>query len=88
MEALRQLFPAPPDRSTIITISATIFTTLAVLSATRAISRGRLRIIKSPATTLLPTLSKQEIAELPYPPDAYPGARDVDTPVSWPEEAP
>ena len=34
----------------------------------------------SPLTTVLPKLSKEEIAKLPYPPDALPGARDVATP--------
>lgn len=30
-------------------------------------------------TTLLPTLSQAEVAALPYPPDFFPGARDVQT---------
>ncbi|KAI9834403.1 MAG: hypothetical protein M1819_003014 [Sarea resinae] len=34
----------------------------------------------SPQSTLLPTLSPFEITSLPYPPDFYPGARDVRTP--------
>lgn len=36
--------------------------------------------LPSPRTTLLPHLSAQEIADLPYAPDALPGARHVDTP--------
>lgn len=36
--------------------------------------------IPSPLTTQLPHLSPSEIASLPYPPDVYPGARDVQTP--------
>ncbi|KAI9703403.1 MAG: hypothetical protein M1820_005875 [Bogoriella megaspora] len=39
-------------------------------------------IIPSPLKTLLPDLSKDEIENLPYPPDVYPGARDVETPYS------
>ncbi|KAI0397610.1 Alpha/Beta hydrolase protein [Xylariaceae sp. FL0594] len=35
--------------------------------------------IPSPLTTQLPFLTPAEIAALPYPPDALPGARDVDT---------
>jgi hypothetical protein len=35
--------------------------------------------IPSPLTTQLPTLSPSQIASLPYPPDLYPGARDVKT---------
>ncbi|KAL2072387.1 hypothetical protein VTL71DRAFT_11730 [Oculimacula yallundae] len=42
------------------------------------------KIIKSPASTLLPHLSQKERTNLPYPPDALPGARDVDTPVFIP----
>lgn len=38
------------------------------------------RCIRSPATTLIPYLSKGEVAKLPYPPDILPGARDVRTP--------
>jgi hypothetical protein len=36
--------------------------------------------IPSPLTTQLPNLSPTEIAALPYPPDVYPGGRDVKTP--------
>lgn len=35
------------------------------------------KVVPSPTETLLPKLSEKEAAELPYPPDAYPGARDV-----------
>lgn len=35
--------------------------------------------IPSPLTTQLPNLSPSQIAALPYPPDLYPGARDVQT---------
>ncbi|GAB7334601.1 hypothetical protein MBLNU13_g06571t1 [Cladosporium sp. NU13] len=38
------------------------------------------RSIPSPLITHLPNLSPDEIAALPYPPDYYPGARDVKTP--------
>ena len=38
------------------------------------------KAIPSPLTTLLPKLSEAQIARLPYPPDFFPGARDVETP--------
>lgn len=38
-------------------------------------------VVPSPAKTLLPRLSKEELSKLPYPPDALPGARDVDSPL-------
>ena len=40
----------------------------------------RAEITPSPLTTLLPKLSEREQADLPYPPDSLPGARDVATP--------
>jgi hypothetical protein len=33
----------------------------------------------SPLTTQIPNLSQSQIAALPYPPDLFPGARDVQT---------
>ena len=38
------------------------------------------KVVPSPLKTLLPTLSQQEAASLPYPPDAYPGIRDLPSP--------
>ena len=38
------------------------------------------KIIPSPRTTVLPKLSDGEVQDLPYPPDVFPGARDVETP--------
>ena len=42
--------------------------------------KKRASILPSPLKTLLPQLPPQSIADLPYPPDCLPGARDVDTP--------
>jgi hypothetical protein len=38
------------------------------------------KTIPSPLATLLSQLSKDDVKNLPYPPDALPGARDVHTP--------
>ena len=38
------------------------------------------QVVPSPLKTLIPKLSDTEAADLPYPPDAYPGARDVNSP--------
>lgn len=38
------------------------------------------RAVPSPRETVLPRLSRNEIDVLPYPPDALPGARDVESP--------
>lgn len=48
----------------------------------RKINRRRhaISIILSPLQTLLPNLPTSELADLPYPPNALPGARDLATP--------
>ena len=38
------------------------------------------QVVPSPLKTLIPRLSDAEVADLPYPPDAYPGARNVNSP--------
>ena len=38
------------------------------------------KAIASPLSSLLPQLSESQVARLPYPPDFFPGARDVCTP--------
>lgn len=43
-------------------------------------SMAQRKRIPSPRETLLPFLSGEESAALPYPPNFLPGARDVDTP--------
>lgn len=40
----------------------------------------RFKTILSPRDSILPKLLAEEVEELPYPPDALPGARDVDSP--------
>ena len=64
------------------TIVATALATVAAMTLARfAFRQKKVKIIKSPAATLLPNLSQAEKDALPYPPDAYPGGRDVDSPV-------
>ncbi|OQU96099.1 hypothetical protein CLAIMM_02231 [Cladophialophora immunda] len=43
-------------------------------------NKKKASIVRSPRVTVLPKLSPEEIAAIPYPPDVLPGARDVDTP--------
>lgn len=38
------------------------------------------QVVPSPVKSLLPKLSPEEAASFPYPPDAYPGVRDVESP--------
>lgn len=62
-------------------VGATVLATIAAITVSRRLFREeKVKIIKGPATTLLPKLTDAEKALLPYPPDALPGARDVDSP--------
>ncbi|KAI1209032.1 alpha/beta-hydrolase [Annulohypoxylon truncatum] len=63
-------------------LTATI-TATAWLSVHLVLQSGRKTkglFIPSPGTTVVPELQEQEIANLPYPPDALPGGRDAITP--------
>ncbi|CAD6448354.1 a6ac5370-3514-4482-85c0-b1352636abbf [Sclerotinia trifoliorum] len=50
------------------------------LSKTKTNSKSKSKIIPSPLITQIPTLSQEEISKLPYPPDIFPGARDIPSP--------
>ncbi|KAI1759199.1 alpha/beta-hydrolase [Hypoxylon sp. FL1150] len=54
--------------------------TAAFLSSAFFAMRYKVILTPSPRKTILPTLSTQEIAALPYPSDFLPGRRDVATP--------
>ena len=58
---------------------AAVALTLLLLNLRRA-RQPVTRTIPSPRDTLLPNLSLEQAAALPYPPDLLPGARDVTTP--------
>lgn len=63
----------------LILAGATLFCTgFAVRSILAQQPKGGIR--PSPRKTLLPSLTEAERFNLPYPPDALPGARDVDSP--------
>jgi hypothetical protein len=40
------------------------------------------KVVSSPLRSVLPKLSQEEFDKLEYKPDNFPGARDVETPVS------
>ena len=66
-------------------VNVCVLTTLAAIIVSRLLFRdGTVKVIKSPAVTLLPKLSAAERGALPYPPDALPGGRDVESPVCIP----
>jgi hypothetical protein len=39
--------------------------------------------VRSPRQDISPSLSQEEIGNLPYPPDIFPGGRDVETPYGF-----
>lgn len=68
--------------SSIIPLGALSLCALAVYRSMQKHGRKdpRASVVPSPLKTLLPKLSEAEIHSLAYPPDLFPGARDVDTP--------
>lgn len=64
-----------------VTAIITAATSLPGFRLTGSSSKQKLlrRIIPSPRETLIPFLSHAQVANLPYPPNLLPGARDVDT---------
>lgn len=72
------------NRSTpqLLTIAgaATFGSILLLGTISRLTSSAPPAIVLSPGDTLLPTLSEEEIKDLPYPPHALPGSRDVKSP--------
>ncbi len=71
-----------PETSMALVVTTSVITTVAALSLLRwTFYPVQERVIASPLKTVIPKLSRDEIAQLDYTPDAFPGARDVDTPV-------
>lgn len=82
--AIHRFFDPPAQRNIPLVISASVATTLAVVAAGKLIYQNNQgKVIVSPRTTLLPRLSEAEQADLAYPPDTFPGARDVVSPVCY-----
>jgi pimeloyl-ACP methyl ester carboxylesterase len=71
---LRQRTPITP-----LLLTAAISFLLGTLYHSASLSKKPL-ILPSPLHTHLPSLSPSQQSQLPYPPDALPGARDVPTP--------
>lgn len=74
---------SPGGGTPVATVAATAIAATAVLALLRwALYPHRVKAITSPLRSILPQLSSDQIAQLEYPPDIFPGARDVTTPVS------
>ncbi|KAI1481654.1 alpha/beta-hydrolase [Daldinia eschscholtzii] len=86
MEAVASMCFGPPAGSgsgsgSTAVIATTVVTTVALVTlARRALWPEKRAIIPGPLTTTLPKFSQAALAEIPYQPDAFPGARDVITP--------
>ncbi|KAI1263055.1 alpha/beta-hydrolase [Xylariaceae sp. FL1019] len=81
MESAAQCLTAPVESATSAAIATTAVATLGLLwMARRALWPQQQQIIKGALTTSIPKLSNDEIAQISYPPDYFPGARDVFTP--------
>lgn len=76
------LSPDQTPQSTTLTIAATAAATTTVLLLATSLLRRQRRpaVLPSPLKTLLPRLTPSQQADLLYPPDFFPGARDVPTP--------
>jgi hypothetical protein len=72
---------SPRARHTGFIISCSVATLTLIALARLTLRTAQPKGIPSPRVSQLPNLSEAEQADLPYPPDAFPGARDVDSPV-------
>ncbi|KAH8814166.1 alpha/beta-hydrolase [Hyaloscypha sp. PMI_1271] len=81
MSAFSQFFKGSPRNFPLI-IGTSVATTLAVITLAKLAlqSPPKSRLILSPRETLLPRLTEEEQSLLSYPPDLFPGARDVSSP--------
>ncbi|TAQ84847.1 hypothetical protein B7494_g6839 [Chlorociboria aeruginascens] len=78
---LSHFFGPRPTENIHLIVGSSVATTLAVVAIARLVFRSTpQKIVRSPRYTLLPSLLPYEQHELPYPPDAFPGARDVESP--------
>jgi hypothetical protein len=60
--------------------AASVGTLLLLGTVSSALRSSPSTVIPSPVQSKLPQLSEEEVQQLPYPPDALPGARDVQSP--------
>lgn len=74
-------WPAVPDAALVVTTTAVA--TAAVFVFAKATLWPRLpKVLDNPLKNVIPRTPPEKLAKLVYQPDQFPGARDVDTPVS------
>ena len=71
----------PSSTAFVVTTTAVATATLVVV-AKATLWPKRHKTLQSPLKTIIPRYAKAELAELAYQPDQFPGAKDVETPVS------
>ena len=71
----------PSSTAFVVTTTAVATATLFV-AAKAALWPRRQKTLRGPLKTIIPRYAKAELAELAYQPDQFPGAKDVETPVS------
>ncbi|KAK8930431.1 hypothetical protein H634G_07451 [Metarhizium anisopliae BRIP 53293] len=72
-------WPDIPHPAVVATTAAVATASLIVVAKATLWPRRR-SVLRSPLKTVLPRASREELSELVYLPDAFPGARDVETP--------
>ena len=83
MTLASQAADAMPSTAAIATSAALVTATALIISREFLWPRWA-RVLKSPLRTVLPSMSAEDTKSLVYQPDQFPGARDVETPVSYP----
>lgn len=79
----RILLSSPIEPRTMAVVATTVVATISLLSLARlGLYVKWSSSIPSPLKTKIPELTSEEIKRLHYRPDHFPGARDVETPVS------
>ena len=82
LEYLDSKLSDEPMPSALALIAGTAALTVALLFLASALYYPRrLSVIPNPLRAGIPQLSEKEVSRSEYKPDAYPGARDVTTPV-------
>ncbi|GKT42351.1 serine O-succinyltransferase [Colletotrichum spaethianum] len=75
------LFGSSVEPRTVAIVATTVVATLSFLSLARLGLYPKWgTAIPNPLRTKIPTLAGDEVKKLPYQPDSFPGARDVETP--------
>jgi hypothetical protein len=73
-------FRVPAPQQLYLIAGASLAGLLFLRHVSSSLRADKFKTCPSPRETTLPRLSGDELKELPYPPNALPGARDVDSP--------